>query len=94
MSSSGGPSGPSATTAGGSSQASEQQPVAGPSNTALVPAAAAAAPADVQPMEMIGRPMNAKYGTLGRPVKVLVNFFKVDLRIPSAPLVHYDFRIY
>ncbi|CAI5994416.1 unnamed protein product [Closterium sp. NIES-65] len=91
MSSSGGPSGPSATTAGGSSQASEQQPVAGPSNTALVPAAAAAAP-DVQPMEMIGRPMNAKYGTLGRPVKVLVNFFKVDLRIPSAPLVHYDVR--
>ncbi|CAI5972674.1 unnamed protein product [Closterium sp. NIES-64] len=41
---------------------------------------------------MIGRPMNAKYGTLGRPVKVLVNFFKVDLRIPSAPLVHYDVR--
>ncbi|CAI5522628.1 unnamed protein product, partial [Closterium sp. Naga37s-1] len=95
MSSSGGPSGPSTSTAGGSGQASGQQLVAGPSNTALVPAAAAAlipAAPDVQPMELIGRPTNAKYGTLGRPVKVLVNFFKVDLRIPSSPLVHYDVR--
>ncbi|CAI5503764.1 unnamed protein product [Closterium sp. Naga37s-1] len=90
MSSSGGPSGPSTSTPGGSGQASEQQPVAGPSNTALVPADPAAP--DVQPMEMIGRPTNAKYGTLGRPVKVLVNFFKVDLRIPSSPLVQYDVR--
>ncbi|GJP56998.1 hypothetical protein CLOM_g16039 [Closterium sp. NIES-68] len=86
MSTSGGPSGPSTSAAPG--QSSEQQPsVAGPSGTALTPSEP-----EIQPLALIGRPTNAKYGTLGRPVKVLVNFFKVDLRIPSTPLVLYDVR--